>query len=228
MSAMAATHDLDRLIDAALALAERRGWRELALADIAREAGLPLARVHGLAPSKTAILEAHMRRTDAAVLSGAPADPGSDARDRLFDAVMRRFDAMAPGKAGLRAIVHDLSSDPAGALCLGPGLMRAMAWTLEAAGIDSGGWRGRLKAKGLALLYLSVLRVWLGDDSAEQSKTMAALDRGLRRAEQAFRFCEDFARWTARQGTATEPQAADSPPPTRSRKVKKKKKNKKL
>lgn len=221
---MAATPDLDRLIDAALALAERRGWRGLALADIAREAGLPLARVHGLAPSKTAILEAHMRRTDAAVLAGAPADQGDDARDRLFDAVMRRFDAMAPAKAGLRAIAHDLAGDPAGALCLGPGLMRAMAWTLEAAGIDSGGWRGRLKTKGLALLYLSVLRVWLGDDSAEQSKTMAALDRGLRQAEQVLRFCEDFQRHVSPKSPATNQDGQGIGPSKRSKKIKKKSK----
>ena len=221
---MAATTDLDRLIDAALALAERRGWRGLALADIAREAKLPLGRVHGLAPSKTAILEAHMRRTDAAVLSGTSADPGDDARDRLFDAVMRRFDAMASAKAGLRAIVHDLSGDPATALRLGPGLMRAMAWTLEAAGIDSGGWRGRLKTKGLALLYLAVLRVWLGDESAEQSKTMAALDRGLRQGEQIFRLCEDAGRWAARN-SAESPRGPESrTPKKRTRKSKKKSK----
>ena len=222
---MAATSDLDRLIDAALALAERRGWRALALADIAREAKLPLARVHGLAPSKTAILEALMRRTDAAVLSGTPADPGDDARDRLFDAVMRRFDALATAKTGLRAIVHDLSGDPATALGLGPGLMRAMAWTLEAAGVDSGGWRGRLKTKGLALLYLAVLRVWLGDESPEQSKTMAALDRGLRQAEQAFRLCENMARWAA-QAQADSPMGDPPQAPARSPKNSKKKKKK--
>lgn len=221
---MAATSDLDRLIDSALALAERRGWRALALADIAREAKLPLARVHGLAPSKTAILEALMRRTDAAVLSGTPADPGDDARDRLFDAVMRRFDALAPAKAGLRAIAHDLSGDPATALGLGPGLMRAMAWTLEAAGIDSGGWRGRLKTKGLALLYLAVLRVWLGDESPEQAKTMAALDRGLRQAEQAFRFCESAGRWAAWNGAESQASNQGEVPVKPSKKSKKKKK----
>ncbi len=218
---MAAMSDLDRLIDAALALAERRGWRGLALADIAREAGLPLTRVHALAPSKAAILEAHMRRTDAAMLAGALAEPGDDARDRLFDAVMRRFDTMAPAKAGLRAIVHDLSGDPSGALCLGPGLIRAMAWTLEAAGIDSGGWRGRLKTKGLALLYLSVLRVWLGDDSAEQSKTMAALDRGLRQAEQVLRFCESFQRQVSRNSPTAKRKGKSKGSSKRPKKTKK-------
>ena len=44
-------------------------------------------------------------------------------------------------------------------------------------------WRGRLRANLLAGLYLSVLRVFLGDDSADLTQTMAALDRRLRRAE---------------------------------------------
>ncbi len=37
-------------------------------------------------------------------------------------------------------------------------------------------------------LYLAVLRVFLADDSADLGRTMAALDRGLRRGEALCRF----------------------------------------
>jgi len=62
--------------------------------------------------------------------------------------------------------------------------------TLEFAGISSAGLKGRLKTKGLAALYLRCLRVWLDDDSADLSKTMAILDRSLTRAEKLAQFLD--------------------------------------
>ena len=47
------------VIDTALNLAAEKGWRDLALADIAQAAGLSLAELYGLHPSKQAILDAY-------------------------------------------------------------------------------------------------------------------------------------------------------------------------
>jgi hypothetical protein len=58
---------------------------------------------------------------------------------------------------------------------------------LEGAGISVAGWRGRLRPHLLAGLYLSVFRIFLDDDSADLAKTMAALDRSLRRRESCWR-----------------------------------------
>lgn len=58
-----------------------------------------------------------------------------------------------------------------------------MSLTLEAAGISASGFAGMLKVKGLMAVYLSSLRAWLGDDSPDKARTMAAVDAGLRRAE---------------------------------------------
>ena len=58
-----------------------------------------------------------------------------------------------------------------------------MGWMLERAGVSAAGWRGRLRAHLLAGLYLSVFPVFIGDDSTDLAKTMAALDRRLRAVE---------------------------------------------
>lgn len=171
-----------RLVEAALGLAARRGWRRISLHEIAVEAGLPLHEAYALHRSKPAILAAFRRRVDAAVLEGAAEEDEEPPRDRLFDTLMRRFDALRPHRDGLRAVLRDSIGDPL-ALFAVPGLLRSMAWMLEAAGISTGGWRGRLRVRVLAGLYLSVLRVFLDDDSADLSRTMAALDRALRRGE---------------------------------------------
>ena len=171
-----------RLVEAALRLAAKRGWRRISLHEIAAEAGLPLHEAYALHRSKPAILAAFARRIDAVVLAGAAEEDEEPARDRLFDTLMRRFDALRPHRDGLRAVLRDSIGDPSALLAV-PGLLRSMAWMLEASGISSGGWRGRLHVRVLAGLYLSVLRVFLDDDTADLSRTMAALDRTLRRGE---------------------------------------------
>jgi len=174
----------DRILDAALVLAERDGWRRASLGAIAAEAKLPLRDLYGEFRSRGAILAGLMARVDAAVLAEAPgADSKESARDRLFDVLMRRFDALKPHRSSLKIIARDLLADPPTALCGAPALLRSMAWMLEAAGLSSAGIRGRLRVRALTVLYLCVLRVFVDDDSADLGKTMAALDRRLRQAE---------------------------------------------
>jgi AcrR family transcriptional regulator len=172
-----------RIVDAALALAARQGWRATSLAAIAAEAKLPVLEVYRHCRSKTAILDAFRRRIDGEVLAGAAEEAGERPRDRLFDTLMRRFEALGPSKESLRALARDAAADPIGAVLHGPGLVRSMAWMLEASGVDSSGWRGTARAHLLAGIYLDVMRVWLKDDSADMIKTMAALDRRLRNTE---------------------------------------------
>jgi AcrR family transcriptional regulator len=176
----------NRLIDAALTLAARQGWRDTSLAEIAAEAALPLHEAYALHSSKLGILNAFLRRIDRAALAGVTAESGEPWRDRLFDVIMRRFDALQMHKAGLRAMLRDSWGDPLTVLAA-PALLRSMAWMLESAGLSAAGWRGRLRVHCLAGLYLSVLRVFFEDDSPDLTKTMAALDRRLRRAESLFR-----------------------------------------
>ena len=172
----------ERMLDAALALAAGRPWREISLAEIAAEAGLPLDQAYTACPSRPAVLRALQRRIDRAALKDAAGESEGGQRDRLFDLLMRRFDALRPHQAALRSILRDGLGDPQ-LLWGAPGLLRSMAWMLEAAGVSAFGWRGALRARVLAVLYLSVFRIFLNDDSTDLAKTMAALDRRLRRGE---------------------------------------------
>ena len=172
------------IVATALDLAATQGWRDTTLADIAAAAKLSLADVRAHYASKTAIVAAFAQGIDAEVLAGQDPDLGDQPpRDRLFDVVMRRLDALAPHKAAVRAIACDSLCDPGAALRGGCILERSMAWMLEAAGLGAAGVRGLVRVKGLALVYMAVLRVWLDDDSDDSAATMATLDRRLRQAE---------------------------------------------
>ncbi len=178
----------DRMVDAALALAAERPWHEVSLREIAEASGLPLAEAYRCGASKQAILEAFLRRTDAAVLAEGAAEPEEgSARDRVFDVLMRRFDALQPHRKALASILLAQTRDPATALANLAALQRSMTWMLEAAGLEAGGLRGLARTQGLTLLYLATLRTWLRDDSLDLAKTMAALDGYLRRLEGLLR-----------------------------------------
>ncbi len=169
----------------ALNLAGQRGWRDLTMEDIASEGGMTLAQLHDAYRSKGAILDAFVDQIDGAVLSGDSADlAGDPLRDRLFDVVMRRFDALGAHKDAVRAIVRDTGSDPCALIGGTCRLQRSMRWMLEAARVDTSGMSGRLRIKGLMAIYVDVLRTWVRDDSEDMAKTMALLDKRLRQADQ--------------------------------------------
>ncbi len=178
------------VIDTAMKLAAERGWSDLSLAEIADAAKLPLSKVYPVLPSKAAILGAFSRQIDAAVLEAEEAGARKGgAHDRLFDALMRRFDALRPYREALGNIVCAEAGDPASALCGLCRLKRSMACMLEKALLSTTGLRGALRVKALAVAYLATLRVFLRDDSPDMAATMAALDRNLNCLGRVARFC---------------------------------------
>ena len=178
------------LRQAALELAAEGRWRDLSLSEIAAHAGLSMAEAYRIYTSRQDILRALMRATDETVLAGTAGDLTDEPpRDRLFDLLMRRLDHLAPHKAAYATIVRDLARDPLAGACLLCSLRGSLAAMLEAVGISSTGLKGNLRIKGLGLLYLSTLRVWFRDESPDQAKTMAALDRDLTRIDRLLTRC---------------------------------------
>ena len=156
----------------------------MSLSAIAAAAELPILQVYRVFHSKQAILCGLFRRIDEIVLAEPPAaEPDERPRDRLFDLLMRRFDALQPYKPALDVLRREWLGDPATALCAGASLLRSMRWMLEAADIPTGGVRGAVALKLASAAYLSVMRVWQRDDSPDLARTMAALDARLRRIE---------------------------------------------
>jgi len=78
------------------------------------------------------------------------------------------------------------------ALAMGPALRRSMAAMLEAASVPSDGLGGALRQNGLLAIHYAVSRVYDRDDTADLSKTMAALDSRLKMAERWAQFFDKY------------------------------------
>ncbi len=175
-----------KIVDALMKLAAERRFEDISISDIARAAGVTLADFRDAFPSKGAVLAGFSRRIDRAVLeqdTGELAD--ESARERLFDVLMKRLEAMTPYRDGVREAAAWVRRTPAAALAMNQVAMNSMRFMLEAAGVEAEGAAGALKLQGLTLAWARVLRVWLDDDEPGLSRTMAELDRVLTRGERA-------------------------------------------
>ncbi|MPZ29740.1 MAG: TetR family transcriptional regulator [Rhodospirillales bacterium] len=188
-------------LDAFIKLIAEKGFADVALRDIAEAAGLSLAELYRVYPDKVALAAAFMAKIDAEVLAGTPtrSDPEETARDRLFDAMMRRYDALRPYREVLGAIRRASTRDPMLALAMGPALRRSMAAMLEAASVPSEGLTGALRQNGLLAIHYVVSRVYEQDETTDLSKTMAALDSRLKMAERWAQLFEKYVKSPQKQ-----------------------------
>jgi AcrR family transcriptional regulator len=172
--------DRDKAIAALMELLAEQSFEEIGLAEVAGSAGIKLSQLRAEFGSTLAILGAHTKDIDKTVLAGGDADMAEETpRDRLFDVLMRRLEALAPYKEAVRSIMRSARRHPGLALALNAMAVRSQKWMLEAAGIGAHGPRGALRAQGAALMFAGVLTVWVDDEEEGLDRTMAALDRGL-------------------------------------------------
>jgi AcrR family transcriptional regulator len=173
----------DRIIDAALALAEEgAGWSDLRLHLVARRLGIPLEAVLDRFRDADAIANAWFARALRSMLREP--GPGFDASPpsaRMRMVLMRWFDAQVAHRRAVRGMIlaklHP--SHPHHWVPMVFSLSRLVHWALDAARLDARGVPRQAEEVGLTLVLLGALRVWLDDPSPGQERTRAFLRRNL-------------------------------------------------
>jgi AcrR family transcriptional regulator len=185
----------DAIIDATMALAAERSWDDIELTDIAERAGVSLSVLRDTFPSKGAVLAGFSKRIDKIVLDGTgPELMDESPKERLFDVLMRRLDAMAPYKDALRRIARDVRADPVTLAALNQLALNSHRYMLAAAGIGTEGPAGALKLQGLVLMWGRLLDTWFRDDDPGMARTMAKLDQELVRGGRMVSAVNDLCR----------------------------------
>ncbi|MCZ7658251.1 MAG: TetR/AcrR family transcriptional regulator [Xanthobacteraceae bacterium] len=187
--------DREKIIDAFMALLAEKPIEVIGFGEIAARAGVPLTQCRAEFGSVLAVLAAHAKAIDRAVLAGGDGDMTEEPpRERLFDVLMRRIEALAPHKAAMRSLIRSTLRNPGLALAVNPIAVRSQSWMLTAADIDAAGPRGMVRAQGLACLFASVLRTWADDEDPGMARTMAALDRALASGQRWSGWLDDLCR----------------------------------
>ena len=185
----------DAIIEALMELAGERTWEDISITDVATRANLSLADFRDQFPSKGAVLAAFSRKIDRVVLDATSDDlMGEPAKERLFDVLMRRLDALTPYKLGLEGVAEWVGRAPMAAAAINRLELNSMRFMLEAAGIESEGPVGAVKLQGLVLLWSRILRTWFRDDDPGLAQTMTQLDKELTRGGKIVGRAEDLNR----------------------------------
>jgi AcrR family transcriptional regulator len=188
--------DREKIIDAVMALLAEKPIETLGFGEISARASVPLTRCRAEFGSVLAVLAAHAKEIDRKVLAGGDGDMIEEPpRERLFDVLMRRIEALGPYKEAMRSLIRSAQRNPGLALTLNAIATRSQSWMLTAADIDAAGPRGMIRAQGLACLFAQVLRTWVDDDDPGMARTMAALDRALASGQRWSGWLDDLCRF---------------------------------
>lgn len=174
------------IVDASLEEAAAVGWDAVQLTDVGARLGLSLADIERHFRDKDAIANALFDRAWQAMLAPPAEDFAAlPARERLFQTMMRWFDALAPHRVVAADMIQAklYPSHPHHWVPMVFNLSRTIHWLLDAAQVRSSGRRRQIEEIGLSGLFLSVLWVWMRDGSEGQADTRAVLARRLDNAD---------------------------------------------
>ena len=191
------------LLDAAFSHLAEVGWVGWSPKALAAQTGYDLGEVYDAFPTPAALAQKLGERIDKTMLAlDLDELEGLSHRERLFELFMRRFDAMAPFKPGLKRLTREARTEPEILLASLWNLDRMAGWLIELAELPYSGLEARLARAGLILAYGRLFRVWLDDDSPDLATTMAELDKRLDQLERAANLGDRLFAGFARRGQA--------------------------
>jgi AcrR family transcriptional regulator len=175
-----------RILETALAIAEKEGWQEVSFTRLGRRLGMTLAELRRHYRDQDAIADAWFRRGQDAMLAPTPAGFRDRPAKQRLELLMRRwFDALAAHRrvtaemlAGKMWLFHPHHYVP-----MVFNLSRLIQWLRDAAGLTAGGTRRQIEEIGLTTLFLATLAVWCRDDSEAQAETRKFLATRLDQAD---------------------------------------------
>jgi AcrR family transcriptional regulator len=211
------TNESDRIVDAAIQLAEERAWETVRLHDVATGLNISLDDIRRHFREKEDIVDAWFDRADSAMLREAEA-PGFlelTPRERIRRLIMAWLCALAAHRKVTRQMIYG-KLEPGHLHIQIPGLMRVsrtVQWIREAARRDATYVRRALEETGLTTIYLTTFFHWMNDASPGSIRTERFLDGCLGFAERIDRAVWSGGRVVSRQGAATPaaPEREDSP-----------------
>jgi len=175
-------------LDAALDIAEERGWAAVRLHDVADRLGVTPNDIFAHYRDLDAVADAWFRRAlDAMIAPKGDGFTALPAQERIETCLLAWFDALAPHRRVTAEMLQGKLHlpHPHHWVPMVFNLSRTIQWLREAAYLPApyGTRRAQLEEIGLTLIFLATLRVWTRDRTENQDRTRHFLRRRLGRAD---------------------------------------------
>ncbi|HLD14505.1 MAG TPA: TetR/AcrR family transcriptional regulator [Burkholderiales bacterium] len=200
----------DRIVDAALTLAEQSSWEAVRLHQVAAALNITLDDVRTHFREKEDIVDAWFDRADAAMLVEAarPEVAALPMRERLHHTLMAWLAVLATHRRPTRQMIVN-KLEPGHVHYQIAGLLRVsrtVQWWREATGCRAALPRRAFEEVGHTGIYLTTFAYWMFDESEGTQRTAEFLNRLLGRAEEVEKICD----WPRRhvKPETTQPGAA--------------------
>ena len=161
-------------------------WQSIDLENLSQECDFDVLNVTGGLRNKVDLLVAFSAFIDTTVNQSIDADLKDDqipVRERLLEALLIRFEALAPYKAGVLKLMKIIPHNPSFAVIGSKSLKLSMEATLTAVGLEAKGIQGAIRVKGLCMIFLGGVYTWSKDNSEDLSATTRVLDERLKQAD---------------------------------------------
>ena len=161
-------------------------WPSIDLENLSQECDFDVLNVTGGLRNKVDLLVAFSAFIDTTVNQSIDADLKDDqipVRERLLEALLIRFEALAPYKAGVLKLMKIIPHNPSFAVIGSKSLKLSMEATLTAVGLEAKGIQGAIRVKGLCMIFLGGVYTWSKDNSEDLSATTRVLDERLKQAD---------------------------------------------
>jgi AcrR family transcriptional regulator len=180
----------ERIVDAVMARAEKIGWSQVRLFDVADQLGIGLAELRQHYRDLDAVADAWLARADRAMLA-ARERPGFTKlapRERIRRALLAFLGALSTHRRVTGEIFRAklYFGHPHHNIALILWVSRTVQWWREAANLGNDNRRRRIEEIGLTALFVATIVFWLRDDSPSQEHTAEFLDARLAQAERAI------------------------------------------
>ena len=162
------------------------GWQSIDLENLSHEFDFGVLDVTGGIRNKVDLLVAFSAFIDSTVDQSIDADLKDDqipVRERLLEALLIRFEALAPYKAGVIKLMETFPYNPSFVVIGSQSLKLSMEATLTAVGLEAKGIQGAIRVKGLCMIFMSGVCTWSKDNSEDLSATTRILDERLKQTE---------------------------------------------
>ena len=162
------------------------GWQSIDLEKLSHECDFDVLNVTDGIRNKIDLLVAFSAFIDTTVNQSIDVDLKDDQipiRERLLEALLIRFEALAPYKAGVTKLMKTFPPNPTFVVIGSKSLKLSMEATLTAVGLEAKGIQGAIRVKGLCMIFMSGVCAWAEDNSEDLSATTRILDERLKQTE---------------------------------------------
>lgn len=180
--------DQTKLIaEAALSLAGKAGWDRLTFKDIAKKAKVGVKDVEAQFSDTWDILKWVLKKLESDTRQNVEKHLGKDWRDNLAEILMTRFELAQAHRPAFASLGKSFARHPAATPRFARGFYKTLDGMLQLSGISRKLCQP-VCVMALGAVYLSLVDVWMKDNTPDLSKTMAAIDRRLDLYAQALDF----------------------------------------